>query len=121
MIESSDDWITGMEGNFPIHRAIYEGKSKIKNQTKVTLPQMAITLIQGLSLPTAMPSGTKIVSAVSSGVSAWAKTAKVTVTQPDGSPKRYFLKVRLLQVPYMAPVTDEGRLGGLRLERKGSG
>ncbi|KAF7550707.1 hypothetical protein G7046_g7935 [Stylonectria norvegica] len=40
-----------------------------------------------------MPDGTKIVSAVSSGVSAWAKTAKVTVKQPDGSPIRYFLKV----------------------------
>jgi len=40
-----------------------------------------------------MPAGTKIVSAVSSGVSAWAKTGKVAVVQPDGSPKIYFLKV----------------------------
>ncbi|TLS23923.1 hypothetical protein PpBr36_08241 [Pyricularia pennisetigena] len=39
-----------------------------------------------------MPSGTKILSAVSSGVSAWAKTAKINVVQPDGTPKRYFLK-----------------------------
>lgn len=48
-----------------------------------------------------MPSGTTIVSAESCGVSAWTKTAKVSVILPDGSPKRYFLKVGLpaLDVP----------------------
>ncbi|ORY56950.1 Fructosamine kinase-domain-containing protein [Pseudomassariella vexata] len=40
-----------------------------------------------------MPLGTKVLSAVSSGVSVWAKTAKISVMEPDGSPKRYFLKV----------------------------
>jgi hypothetical protein len=43
----------------------------------------------------AMPPGTKIISAFSSGVSAWAKTAKISTIQPDGSPKRYFLKVNV--------------------------
>ena len=40
-----------------------------------------------------MPRGTKVVSAESSGISAWTKTAKVCVVLLDGSPKRYFLKV----------------------------
>ena len=40
-----------------------------------------------------MPQGTNIISAESCGVSAWTKTAKVTVELPDGSLKRYFLKV----------------------------
>ena len=42
-----------------------------------------------------MPNGTTIISAESHGVSAWTKTAKVSVILPDGSPKRYFLKVRM--------------------------
>jgi len=40
-----------------------------------------------------MPQGTNIISAESCGVSAWTKTAKVTAQLPDGSLKRYFLKV----------------------------
>ena len=40
-----------------------------------------------------MPRGTKVVSAESCGISAWTKTAKVCVVLPDGSRKRYFLKV----------------------------
>lgn len=42
----------------------------------------------------AMPNGTKVISADSSGVSSWSKTAKVSVVLPDGSRKRYFLKVK---------------------------
>ena len=42
-----------------------------------------------------MPRGTKIISAESCGISAWTKTAKVSVVLPDGSPKRYFLKVNV--------------------------
>jgi hypothetical protein len=42
-----------------------------------------------------MPRGTKVISAESWGISAWTKTAKVSVILPDGSPKRYFLKVNL--------------------------
>jgi protein-ribulosamine 3-kinase len=40
-----------------------------------------------------MPEGAKVVSAESWGVSAWNKTAKISVIFPDGSQKRYFLKV----------------------------
>ena len=43
-----------------------------------------------------MPKGTKVVSAESWGISAWTKTAKVSVILPDENPKRYFLKVNLL-------------------------
>lgn len=41
-----------------------------------------------------MPTGTKVTSAETSGISAWTKTAKVTAILPDGSTKRFFLKVR---------------------------
>src|SRR6266550_2014702 len=44
-----------------------------------------------------MPKGTKAISAESCGISAWTKTAKVSVILPDGSPKRYFLKVIYLR------------------------
>lgn len=40
-----------------------------------------------------MPHGTKIISAESWGVSAWTKTAKVSVILPGGMAKKYFLKV----------------------------
>ena len=63
----SSDWELGIEGNFPLHKAV-----------------VAV-----------MPSGTKVVSSEFCGVSAWTKTAKVSVVLPDGSPKRYFLKVKL--------------------------
>jgi hypothetical protein len=62
----SSDWEVGIEGNFPLHKAV-----------------VAV-----------MPSGTKIVSSEFCGVSAWTKTAKVSIILPDGNPKRYFLKVR---------------------------
>ncbi|KAI4194512.1 MAG: hypothetical protein LQ348_002625 [Seirophora lacunosa] len=39
-----------------------------------------------------MPRGTKIVSAESCGISAWTKTAKISVILEDGTRKRYFLK-----------------------------
>ncbi|KAI1414612.1 Fructosamine kinase-domain-containing protein [Hypoxylon sp. FL1857] len=39
-----------------------------------------------------MPCGTRIISAQPSGISAWAKTAKVSAILPDGSSKTYFLK-----------------------------
>ncbi len=55
----------GVEGNFPLHKAV----------------------------AAALPAGTKVVSANSCGVSAWTKTAKVSVILPDGTPKNYFLKV----------------------------
>jgi protein-ribulosamine 3-kinase len=42
-----------------------------------------------------MPEGTKVISAESWGLSAWSKTAKVTVILADGSRTRYFLKVTI--------------------------
>jgi hypothetical protein len=62
---NSSDWEAGIEGNFPLHKAV-----------------VAV-----------MPSGTKIVSSEFCGVSAWTKTAKISIILPDGNPKRYFLKV----------------------------
>ncbi|KAK6842885.1 Altered inheritance of mitochondria protein 32 [Apiospora arundinis] len=40
----------------------------------------------------ALPTGTKVISAESWGLSAWTKTAKVTTKLPDGQERRYFLK-----------------------------
>ncbi|KAH6680768.1 Fructosamine kinase-domain-containing protein [Halenospora varia] len=39
-----------------------------------------------------MPEGTKVVSAVSYGVSAWTKTGRISVILKDGTRKRYFAK-----------------------------
>lgn len=49
-----------------------------------------------LTNPLALPEGTQILSAERSGVSAWTKTAKLSVLTPDGDEKKYFLKVRNL-------------------------
>ena len=65
----STKWESGIEGGFPVHEAV-----------------RAI-----------MPSGTKIVSAESYGISTWTKTAKVSVVLSDRTPKRYFLKVSSLE------------------------
>lgn len=40
-----------------------------------------------------MPEGTKVVSAEAHGYSAWTITGQVSVILPDGTPKKYFLKV----------------------------
>jgi hypothetical protein len=45
---------------------------------------------------TAMPEGARVLSAEAFGLSAWTKTAKVSVVFPDGSRKRYFIKVIIL-------------------------
>ncbi|KAG8169541.1 hypothetical protein KVR01_000286 [Diaporthe batatas] len=60
----SFDWLDGVEGNFPVHKAVAN----------------------------VMPRGTKVIASESSGISAWTKTAKVSVILPDGSATRYFLK-----------------------------
>lgn len=39
-----------------------------------------------------MPRGTRVLLAEHSGISAWTRTAKVSVLLPDGSPTRFFLK-----------------------------
>ncbi|OQV02733.1 hypothetical protein CLAIMM_07878 [Cladophialophora immunda] len=60
----SSIWENGVEGNFLVHKAV----------------------------AAVMPPGTKVVSAETSGISAWTKTAKVSAILPNGNPKRYFLK-----------------------------
>ncbi|KAI8630208.1 Fructosamine kinase-domain-containing protein [Xylariaceae sp. FL1651] len=58
------EWVSGIQGNFPLHRAVVD----------------------------VMPKGTRVISAESSGISAWTKTAKVTVIWSDGHRQQYFLK-----------------------------
>ena len=41
----------------------------------------------------AMPKGTKVVSAEACGYSAWTITGRISAVLPDGTSKRYFLKV----------------------------
>lgn len=53
-----------------------------------------------------MPTGTKVISAESWGISAWTKTAKVTVALQDESLKRYFLKVFVYDLQNTAVFTD---------------
>lgn len=65
-MSESSEWLEGIEGNFRVHRSVID----------------------------AMPKGTKVTLAESWGISAWTKTAKVAVVLPDGSAKRYFLKVK---------------------------
>ncbi|KAI7783399.1 hypothetical protein LA080_011960 [Diaporthe eres] len=57
-------WLDGIEGNFPIHKAVVD----------------------------AMPTGTKVIASESSGVSFWTKTTKVSVILLGGNPASYFLK-----------------------------
>ena len=40
-----------------------------------------------------MPEGTKVISAEAYGYSAWTITGRVSAISPDGTPKKYFLKV----------------------------
>jgi hypothetical protein len=80
----SDEWVTGIEGNFPLHKAVLEGK----------IPKAKFKIVIRASF-LAMPSGVKPLSAETHGTSSWSKTAKVVVLQPDGTRKAYFLKVAL--------------------------
>lgn len=79
------EWESGVEGNFPIHKAVVKGLSHFIGYPRAgTDTNLAV-----------LPRGTKIVMADSCGISAWTKTAKVSVILPNGSPKSYFLKVTL--------------------------
>ena len=79
------EWELGVEGNFPIHKAVVKGISHFTGYPRAgTDTNLAV-----------FPRGTKIMTADSCGISAWTKTAKVSVILPNGSPKRYFLKVDL--------------------------
>ncbi|KAJ5691112.1 Fructosamine kinase-domain-containing protein [Penicillium malachiteum] len=64
MADTSEKWASGVQGIFKLHMAVVQ----------------------------AMPSGTRVISANPWGVSAWTKTAKVSVILSDGTPKKYFLK-----------------------------
>ena len=78
-------WEAGIEGTFPIHKAVVGGKDPLADHQSAHIDaDFAV-----------MPRGTKIVSAESWGISAWTKTAMVCVVLLDGSRKRYFLKVAL--------------------------
>lgn len=79
------EWEFGVEGNFPIHKAVVKGNHTIHSYSSAgTDANFAV-----------LPRGTRIMTAESCGISAWTKTAKVSVILSDGSPKRYFLKVTL--------------------------
>ncbi|KAH7309169.1 Fructosamine kinase-domain-containing protein [Stachybotrys elegans] len=62
--ELRDGWVEDIGGSFLVPNAVYD----------------------------ALPIGSRILSAERSGVSAWTKTAKLSVRLPDGSGKNYFLK-----------------------------
>lgn len=74
----------GIEGNFPIHKAVVEGKNAPNRLSSATTDTTFIV----------MPRGTNVLSAESCGMSTWTKTAKVSVILPGGDSKRYFLKVK---------------------------
>ena len=78
-------WELGIDGNFPVHRAVVKG-----NHTLHSYPPTGIDTNFAV-----LPRGTRIVTAESCGISAWTKTAKVSVILSDGILKRYFLKVTL--------------------------
>ena len=79
------EWELGVEGNFSIHKAVVKGNHTLHSCSPAeTDTNFAV-----------LPEGTRIVTAESCGISAWTKTSKVSVILPDGSRKRYFLKVTL--------------------------
>lgn len=85
-------WEVGIKGNFPIHKAVTKGKDAV-NVMNACIPQNIPSANKEIFNFAVLPRGTKVVSADSCGVSAWTTTAKVSVILPDGSPKKYFLKV----------------------------
>ena len=79
------EWESGVEGNFPIHKAIVKGNHTLHSHPPAeTDTNFAV-----------LPKGTMVIMADTHGISTWTKIAKVSVILPDGSPKRYFLKVIL--------------------------
>lgn len=81
------EWEVAIQGNFPIHKAIVGGKHALEGHRSARIDAKIAV----------MPRGTKVVSAESYGISTWTKNAKVCVILPDGSRKRYFLKVNQSQ------------------------
>ena len=80
------EWVTDIGGNFLLHKAVLEGAHLTPSWKPHWHPSNNFVV---------MSQGTKVLSAESWGISAWTKTAKISVTLSDGSPKRYFLKVSM--------------------------
>lgn len=77
-------WEKEIEGNFPIHKAVVEGKHA---------PPYGYCAAETDATSIVMPNGTRVISAESFDTSAWTKTAMVSVILLGGDLKRYFLKV----------------------------
>ena len=73
-------------GNFPLDEAIIEGFTP----SQVSHICSTLTI-----LCEALPRGLTILSADSYGSSAWSVTARINAKKPNGTPARFFLKVRL--------------------------
>ena len=82
-MSDSSGWEVEIEGDHPIHKAVVEGEVHFVGYGPADTDDYFAV----------MPVGTKVVSAESCGISAWTRTAKVSVVLSDGSPKNYFLKV----------------------------
>lgn len=86
MAEPVKGWVEGVEGNFPIPKSVLDGKPiDVPDNQSFTDAKPS----------TVLPQGSTLVSAERSGVSAWTKTAKLTVKLVDGSLKRHFFKVAI--------------------------
>ena len=74
----------GIRGHFPIHEAVLDGRTC---RSPTDLCRRTIE---------AMPKGTKVISAEAYGYSAWTITGNIATSLPDGTTKRYFLKVKTI-------------------------
>lgn len=83
------EWLDGVEGNFPIHKAVLDGMYRCFSRIRNT---SSLSFTDKRELSPVMPKGTKVIASESSGISAWTKTAKVSVILPGGTAARYFLK-----------------------------
>lgn len=74
--------LAGVKGDFPMDEAVIGGRK---------IPYMP--LMKSLKDAKVMPKGTKVVSAEAYAYSAWTITGRISAILPDGTPKKYFLKV----------------------------
>lgn len=82
---NSSEWEVGLEGDFPIHKAVVGGKSAFN---RLSLGSSHANFL-------VIPTRTKILSATSHGISAWTKTAKISAILSNGSLTTYFMKVNV--------------------------
>lgn len=80
-------WVTDIQGNFRLHSAVVDGAISFSPPGDSQISNSACVVA-------VMPAGTNVLEAEAWGTSAWTKTAKITTLLPDGTPKRYFVKVR---------------------------